>query len=127
MKLFGSQGYKTANRGFKAIGSENCQTKWHKTANRGFYFGPSHYDPWSKDVGWKESIGRETKIATRFAPSSAKPRFDTEKSVLHAFKFSWYFPSDGKITMYAIAMRIRAIRLGFKLSRIAMSLFRTSS
>ena len=65
MKSFGSEGYRTAARGFREIGQENCQPKWVKTKNRGFYLGPSQYDPWSNDVGWKQSVKRELQLSLR--------------------------------------------------------------
>jgi hypothetical protein len=39
---------------------------WHNTANRGFFYGPSSNNPWNNDIGWKDSVAKESKIAARY-------------------------------------------------------------
>mmetsp|Transcript_70293 Transcript_70293/g.187291 ORF Transcript_70293/g.187291 Transcript_70293/m.187291 type:complete len:200 (-) Transcript_70293:168-767(-) len=44
---------------------------WHKTENRGFYYGPASNNAWNNDIGWKDAVNRESKLANRFAEQQA--------------------------------------------------------
>mmetsp|Transcript_16170 Transcript_16170/g.34310 ORF Transcript_16170/g.34310 Transcript_16170/m.34310 type:complete len:154 (-) Transcript_16170:72-533(-) len=53
---------------------------WHNTANRGFFYGPSSNNPWNNDIGWKDSVAKESKIAARFAENQVPSSSDHRKS-----------------------------------------------
>jgi hypothetical protein len=47
------------------VGVEAMAGAWKETANRGFYYGPKTNNAWNNDIGWKNNINRENRIAAK--------------------------------------------------------------